>query len=701
MTTIFGNVFAISVSIRRVLVRCSLPVVLACWAAQAGAAEEDFPVPANIVPAIEFWKRVYTEVDTQSGFLHDAVNLSVVYEALSRDNDLIEAHRKQIISDLKVLASGKRTGLSGSQQRILDLWGSDVSNARLELASGTVRWQLGQSDRFLEGLVRSGAYRGHIEAIARAKGVPIELAALPHVESSFHPGAFSSAAASGMWQFMRETAQRFMRVDAVVDERLDPYKASYSALEMLKRDYQMLGSWPLALTAYNHGANGIARAARDTGSRDIGKIIADYKGPRFGFASRNFYPQFLAVLDVERNAERHFGRVELHRQPEFVEYELPAYLDASVVAGTLGVSLQDLKRDNPALQPVIWNSNKRIPRGYVLKIDRSAFRGDLQASMNAIPPVQFFTDQIADLSYTVRSGDSLSGIASRYNTSVSELVTINQLRDRHSIRAGQALILPQQNGTVPTLVVANRAPDVPENGSYIVRRGDTLSTIASRYKVDVARLRALNNLDNRNLIFPGQTLRLAPAANAQVAAIATPEAAPAARQQAPAAVQGAVLAAEAGTHAAVVAANTAALAIDYSVAADNTIEIHNDETLSHFADWLGISSASLRNLNQLRTNAAVRVGDRIKLDFSKVAKSGFEAKRNTYHSALQAQYFASYRISDTESYSIKRSELLGTLARKRSVPMWLLRQYNPAIVDTSQVKIGQVVVFPIVEKVTN
>src|SRR5690606_1971050 len=194
----------------------------------------------------------------------------------------------------KVLASGKRTGLSNSQQRILDLWGSDVSNARLELASGTVRWQLGQSDRFMEGLVRSGAYRDHIERIARAKGLPVELAALPHVESSFHPGAFSSAAASGMWQFMRETAQRFMRVDLLVDERLDPYRSTYAALDMLAADYRVLGSWPLALTAYNHGVNGIARAVRDTGTNDIGRIIAEYRGSRFGFASRNFYPQFIA-----------------------------------------------------------------------------------------------------------------------------------------------------------------------------------------------------------------------------------------------------------------------------------------------------------------------------------------------------------------------------------------------------------------------
>src|SRR5690606_2472169 len=136
--------------------------------------------------------------------------------------------------------------------------------------------------------------------------------------------------------------------------------------------------------------------------------------------------------------------------------------------------------------------------------------------------------------------------------------------------------------------------------------------------------------------------------------------------------------------------------LDYTVASDNTIEIMTDETLSHFADWLQVGSTDLLRLNQLRANAPVRIGDRFKLAFSKVDKAGFEARRKQYHSGLQAQYFASYRIRDTESYSIKRSELLGNLARSRSIPMWLFRQYNPDV-DASQLSVGQVVVFPVVE----
>src|SRR5690606_24643125 len=114
-----------------------------------------------------------------------------------------------------------------------------------------------------------------------------------------------------------------------------------------------------------------------TGSSDIGEIIEHYKGPRFGFASRNFYPQFLAVLEVERNAAQYFGPLSLDRAPDFAELKMPAFMEAAVVADTLGVSLDALKRVNPALQPLVWNGSKRIPRDYTLKVDRADFGGNL------------------------------------------------------------------------------------------------------------------------------------------------------------------------------------------------------------------------------------------------------------------------------------------------------------------------------------
>jgi membrane-bound lytic murein transglycosylase D len=315
------------------------------------AQSEHFPRPAELEPAIRFWTRVYTEVDTKSGFLHDAMNMGVVYQKVDNDREQIEHFRRRIQADLQVLAAGRRSGLTLTQQQVLDAWPEGVSNSALAEAVNNVRFQLGQSDRFVGGLIRSGAYREHIERVARERGLPLELAALPHVESSFHPGAHSHANAAGMWQFLRATGQRFMRIDNIVDERMDPYAATHAAMSLLEYNYNVLGTWPLALTAYNQGAGGMSRAVRATGSNRIEDIILNYRGGSFGFAGRNFYPQLLAVLDVERQAQALFGILQLDPAPEYDEYELTAYIEAQKRWRMFWVlPCTQLRFDNPALQ---------------------------------------------------------------------------------------------------------------------------------------------------------------------------------------------------------------------------------------------------------------------------------------------------------------------------------------------------------------
>jgi len=701
-------------------VQSILLILLANLSFSALAASADFPVPDNIRPAINFWIKVYTEADTQSGFLHDPHDLSVIYRKLDRDRATINSVREDIRKDLRVLASGKRSGLTASQQQLLELWGSDTSNERLEQAAENVRWQLGQSDRFIAGMKRSGAYRAHIDAVIESKNLPPELGVVPHVESSFHPGAYSRVAATGMWQFTRTTAQRFMRADYVVDERLDPYSATNGAMALLQYNYNALGTWPLALTAYNHGANGMARAVRDVGSTDIGRIIAEYRGPRFGFASRNFYPQFLAALEVDRRAEEFFGPIAMDRAPDFTSITMDSFVDATTVARTLGVSLNDLQRDNPALQPAVWSGTKRIPKGFELKVDRASFSGDLVAGINAIPLTALYNEQVPDVSYTVRSGDSLSVIAERYKTSISELVAINQLRDRNTIRIGQTLLLPQPDGSVPTLVVNSNEPlPVPESGEYEVRRGDTLSLIAERHSVPLATVMALNNLDSNGTIFPGQTLVLK-APSGPSTADTVPAAMVAASEQAVNEPDDDI-AMNAGEQMiedeAPVLIDTSATAVapnameeeeqlladlqsdpsDYSVS-NNSIEIQAAETLGHYAEWLGIRAWDIRRLNGMQYQDPVIIGERLKLDFSKVDIAEFEQQRREYHRNLQTDFFQSWRIRETEQHSINRGEFLVNLARQRSVPMWLFRQYNPEV-DAARIQIGQVVVFPVVERV--
>jgi len=714
---------------------------LLCFVNAASAQDAELlPRPPELEPAIQFWTRVYTEVDTESGFLHDANNLAIIYQRVEYDRPELELQRTRIQDALKVLGSGKRTGLTSFEQDILGLWPASVSNDTLTTAANNVRFQLGQSDRFVEGLVRSGAYRDHINSVVRAKNLPIELGALPHVESSFHPGAYSSVAAAGMWQFMRTTGQRFMRIDHIVDERMDPYTATYAAMSLLEHNYRVLGTWPLALTAYNHGTGGMNRAVRETGTTRIEQIIMHYKGPSFGFASRNFYPQFLAVLDVERQAQTLFGVLQLDPHPQYDEIELEAYVEAQTLADTLGITLEHLKFDNPALRPVVWDGSKRIPQGYVVKVQRNSLRAPLAQLISQIPADQRFPIQTPDLAYVVQSGDSLSAIARRFSTSVAQLTSLNQLADSHRIRVGQRLLLPQDSaaatGQTSAQIAATASAGIGRTagGTYNVRRGDTLSSIARRSGVTELALLQTNNIDHPDRIYPGQTLRMPGSTVSEPVVYVTPREPVAVPLPEPVAAPAPVLAAltivedlvpllevapdDAAAGVPAVDASAAAIESlsveasnaqvevdlaadpsDYSVAANQSIEIQASETLSHYADWLGVSSARLRQLNNLRASAPVVMGDRLVMDFANVPVAEFELKRRQFHLQEQQEFFRQYRIRNVDQYKVAMNDNIANLARQKySVPMWLLRQYNPAL-NFRQIQIGETVAFPVLEPV--
>ncbi len=728
-------------------------LAVAPWLPGAAGAQsgELFPRPPEIEPAVNFWLRVYTEIDTRNGFLHDARDLSVIYATVPYDSREIDRVRGRIRDDLRALGNVKRAGLSPQQQQVLALFPEDVENQTLREAAGNVRFQLGQSDRFVGGLQRSGAYREHIRQVIDEKGLPQELGILPHVESSFNPKALSSASAAGMWQFGRATGQRFMRIDHIVDERMDPYIAAAAAMSLLEYNHRVLGTWPLALTAYNHGAGGMSRAVRETGTTDIETIIANYRGRLFGFASRNFYAQFLAVLEIENNLERHFPDVVMDPAPDFREIQLGGFVDAQVLADSLGVGLKQLQADNPALRPAVWEGNKRIPDGFPIKL-RSAQvpAGDLLA---LVPDDLIFGAQTPDIAYVVERGDSLSRIAARFDTSVSRLVALNQLPNRHRLQIGQRLLLPQDN---PTAVIAA----APVNGVYSVSRGDTVSRIAARFGVAEQALLGANGIGDPDRIYPGQELRipgLAPepeptlAANADapgaesaevlpsaavVAAVSEPRPASSAVAQpetdavdsgsAPKPAQlaraepllppAAVLPddqvldtppsdqegrAEAVDPALDVARNdrmlSEALAADpsdYSVGAGGGIEVQASETLGHYADWLDIQAWDIRRLNNMVFSDPVIVGERLRLDFSRVDAAEFERIRREFHSNLQREFFGNYQIEGLITHRVAANENISGLAADRySTPIWLLRQYNPGI-EPDRLQIGQEIVFP-------
>ncbi|MEM7412485.1 MAG: LysM peptidoglycan-binding domain-containing protein [Myxococcota bacterium] len=718
------------------------------------ALAEKLPTPPSLVPAVRFWTRIYTEVDTNSGLIHDSVNLGVVYETVRFPEGISyrarerrnEKTKKKIRAALLALAKGKRTGLTSMQSRVLAQWPKNVSNATLRKAADQVRFQLGLSNRFRAGLERSGIWRSHIEKALDRHGVPEELVALPHVESSYNPKAYSSVGAAGMWQFTRSTGRLFMRIDSVVDERLDPYIATESAARLLKKNYQITGAWPLAITAYNHGAAGMRRASKKLGTKDMGEIVRRYKSRTFGFASRNFYASFQAASNVDKDPTRHFGKVQFQSPRQYTEIKLPWFTPASELARALGIDTRVLKESNPALRPAVWNGNKHIPANFTLKVPQGTLHQSTDVLIAKVPAQARHSQQHRDRYHKVRRGETLSRIAKRYGVRERELVAINNLRSRHRIRVGQVLVLP--GGSGGSVSVA-REP-VPASGQYRVRRGDTLSIIAKRFGVSERALQRENGIRNRNRIAVGQRLRI-PGATTVVASAKpapapaapkppAPEAKPAAAKPSPKPAPSAPAetakpaetaaapvpepkpevappaeptppptpAAEPATEpapeskpepppAAVGDPSTRPDPSDYAVHG-NRIRVQAAETLGHYADWLEVRASRLRQLNRMRFEQPVVIGQRLRLDFARVTPQEFERRRLEHHQSLQNEFFDAFVVTGTERHVLRRGESLWYLAkRKYRVPVWLLRQYNPDL-DFASLPAGTAMVVPVVER---
>jgi membrane-bound lytic murein transglycosylase D len=482
--------------------------LLLCWitTAPVQAAPEDFPRPAGLEPAVAFWTTVYSEVSTDGGLLHDRHNLAVVYDKLDFGPDAHYTERNRLIRErrdhyrevLRRIARGDRDELTGDAARILAMWPDDVSDERLIEASHNIRFQLGQRDKFRAGLIRSGAWEPYIRGVLHELELPKELAALPHVESSFNPDAYSRIGAAGIWQFTRATGERYMRVDRVIDQRMDPFRSTFGAARLLKHNHAATGSWALAITAYNHGLHGIRRAVREVGSENIAELAEHYQNSRWGFASRNFYAAFLAAVDVEADAEQHFGTLERRAPLQTEIVELPFYVDIDTLVDALGVDRDRLQKLNRGLRGPVWRGEKRVPRGYEVRVPAESDRASPEERLARIGDDKRYFAQIPDRFHRVRPGDTLGAIASIYDVSQHELVTINNLRSAHHIRAGQRLRLP---------LPPNAAPARGDT-QYTVRAGDTLGGIAARHGVPTHKLATLNDLDSRNHIRIGQRLQL-------------------------------------------------------------------------------------------------------------------------------------------------------------------------------------------------
>ncbi len=416
--------------------------------------------------------------------LHDAVHLDKVYKVLDfrpyldegmSEGEVDRLQRLQTDLELDRLRAtllrlhavgGQGEGLTAEERKIVELWADDGSPDRFLAAADDKRLhsQRGLRERFSDGIRVSRRYLPEMERIFREEGLPVELTRLPLVESCFNLRAYSKVGAAGIWQFMPATGRRFMRVDNLVDERRDPIYSTHAAARFLDETYGALGSWPLAITAWNHGPDGVARAVDEVGSSDIGRIVRDYHGPAFGFASRNFYAEFLAALDVERHYRDYFGDLPLEHPLRTRERRLDRPLSIQAAARLCGADTDVVASLNPSLSPVVLSGRRPIPRGCRVRLPEG--------------------------------GDAA------FETRLAQLPDDEPAVTRRPVRTARvAAHATRTKGAVKHAVVTTR-----------VRPGQTLSHIAKRYKVSVASLKTTNRLGKSARLRPGQTLKIPRAA---------------------------------------------------------------------------------------------------------------------------------------------------------------------------------------------
>jgi membrane-bound lytic murein transglycosylase D len=335
-----------------------------------------FPIYECLQNNVDFWMKVYTEYGLDEGIIHDSSNLSIIYEVIQLEDPerpgarkmnrrSIRAAKTKYRNILNRLAGGKPPS-SPEEQRVVDLFGPDATRKDFEYAKHRIRCQLGQKDRFEEGIIRSGAFLEEIKEVFASYGLPSDLAYLPHVESSFNHQAYSKARATGIWQFTRPTGRRFLKIGRLLDERRDPIVSSHAAAKLLKENYEVLGNWPMAITAYNHGLRGMLRAKRS--KRTYEAIFEEYKSRSFRFASRNFYSEFLVARKVAKNYQEYFGELELDKPPRVQEVVVEETVPLKELARNFNVDLADIKSLNPSLKPAVYKGKKFLPRGYTLRL---------------------------------------------------------------------------------------------------------------------------------------------------------------------------------------------------------------------------------------------------------------------------------------------------------------------------------------------
>lgn len=429
-----------------------------------------FQIPPILRGRVNFWINIFAKYGEHHKIVHHRLYPQVVFGVLDFTKDAEEldpvALRRRMVAEeeaavtrvkeaLLFLGTGSspETPLQTHIVKSMAIIRGGPAKYREVVENDWVRTQTGIRDKFVEAMKRSGRYLHFIEDIfVNENGLPRELTRIPFIESTFNYEAVSSAGAAGLWQFMRETGKGFgMRINAVVDERKDPIIASRSAAQYMRRAYNRLGSWPLAVTSYNHGITGVLRKMKEAGTNDLARVIESGPANPFGFASTNFWPEFLAAVEVQAHFDRYFPGLQLYEPLRLSERRLPLAMSIGAISRETGVDIETLKVANYALGKQVWEGRSFVPAGYTLRVPHNFAVQLAQADFTPVPredkarnyasvPVKSRAGTKSARTYVVAKNDTLASIAKKKGISIETLKKQNKLKG-DTLKPGQVLAL--------------------------------------------------------------------------------------------------------------------------------------------------------------------------------------------------------------------------------------------------------------------
>ncbi len=596
--------------------------------------DKAFKVPPRLAPRVGFWVKIFTQYGEHQEVIHHRAYPQIIFRVVDFSRHARLMHPVQLerfkdkemerqVATVRAAIEHLAQGLPASNElerhveAAMRVLGAGTGKYEGILAENMIRTQKGIRERFKEALQRSSRYMAIMEHIFEQEKLPVELTRLPFIESSFDYKARSSVGAAGIWQFMPATARHHgLRVGKTIDERLDVLESTRAAAKYLAHAYQVLGSWPLAITSYNHGVAGVLRKVNQLGTRQIDEIVEHPTIRLLGFASNNFYPEFLAALEVYDNALAYFPELQFEKPISITEYRLPHDASAHYISQKLGVAVHELIPLNYGVQQAVWSGRARLPKGYNLKVPPASMT-KLTELIRPEPVGPAASSVYGGVVYKVRKGDSLISIAKKNDITVARLKQLNHLRSDRLVIGQRLIVSEPQDGREEAAAQVEEATEetsrtapVSEATVYVVKAGDTLSRIAGNHGMSTKQLRELNGLQGDRLSI-GQRLKIKKTAGSP------PK-----------------------TKAAVT---------------DGSYTVRKGDTLSTIAKANGVTVASLKSLNGLKDNA-IRVGQKLRL-------------RGVQPAAA----------ASSKSYTVKSGDSLWTISKKLGVSVKELKAKNSLI----------------------